>query len=83
MVKSPHFEAVFTAFAVIWVGGWGFLMSRYPQSFARINALFGMTWLSGSKYIPRTKKMGFVLMVLAVLSALVFLVRIPLGLARF
>jgi len=36
MVKSPHFEAVFTAFAVIWVGGWGFLMSRYPQSFARI-----------------------------------------------
>jgi hypothetical protein len=83
MTQSPHFEAIFTAVGVIWVGGWGFLMFHYPGVFARINARFGMKWLSGPKYISFTKKLGIVEVVLATLSVLGFLIRAVFGLARF
>ena len=82
-MQSSHFEAVFTLFGVVWVGGWGFLMFRYPELFARIHARFGMKWLSGPKYISFIKKLGMVEMVLAALSIIVFLIKVALGLSQF
>jgi len=83
MAHSPHLQAIFTAAAAIWVGGWGFIMLRYPEFFARINARFGMQWLSGSRYISLTRKIGIVCMVMTALSVVVFLIEAALGLARF
>jgi hypothetical protein len=83
MTISPHLQAIFTAAVAIWVGGWGFVMLRYPEFFARINARFGVKTLAGSKYISLTKGFGIVGMVLAALSVVVFLIEAALGLARF
>jgi len=82
MTISPHLQAIFTAAAAIWVGGWGFVMLRYPDLFARINARIGMQWLAGSKYISLTRGFGIVGMVLAALSVVVFLIEAASGLAR-
>jgi len=83
MMHGPHFRAIFTAAAAIWVGGWGFIIFHYPEFFARINDRFGMQWLSGSKYLSPTRKMGTICMVITALSVFVFLVEAALGLARF
>jgi len=83
MTHGPHLQASFTAAAAIWVGGWGFIMFRDPEFFARINARFGMQWLSGSRYISLTRKIGIVCMVMTALSVVVFLIEAALGLARF
>jgi hypothetical protein len=61
----------------------GFSNVRYPELFARINARFGMKWLSGPRYTSLTKKLGIVEMVLAALSMFVFLIMVALGLSRF
>ncbi|MGF7182341.1 hypothetical protein [Tunturiibacter psychrotolerans] len=82
MMQSPHLEAIFTAVGVIWVGGWGFLMFRRPEFFARINVRFGMKWLSGPKYISLTKKIGIAEMVLAILCGMGFLIRAAFGWMR-
>jgi hypothetical protein len=83
MTHSRHFQAIFTAFAAIWVGGWGFIMFRYPQFFARINARFGMHRMSGAKYVSLTRTFGIVCLVMTALSVIVFLIEVASGLARF
>lgn len=75
----PHFQALFSLFCVIWVGGGGFLVFRYPEFFAKINARFGMKWASSPRFIALTKIMGIVEMSLAGLSAVLFLVGLAFG----
>jgi hypothetical protein len=66
-------------FAVAWVGGWGFLMFRYPDFFAKINARFGLKIGTSPKFIAFTRRMGIVEMILAALSVVSTLIMHTLG----
>jgi len=83
MTRNPHFQAIFTAIAAAWVGGWGFVMFRYPELFAGLNSRFMMKWLSGPKFISFTKKLGVVEMVLASLSVVFYLIEAAFGFVSF
>jgi hypothetical protein len=61
---------IFMIFAVAWVGGWGFVMFRYPELFAKINARFGLKIGTSPRFIAFTRRMGIVEMALAVLSVI-------------
>jgi hypothetical protein len=63
-------ELRFAIFGVCWVGGWGYVMFRYPEFFARINARFGLKAFGSPKFIKFTRWMGIVEMTLAGLSAI-------------
>jgi hypothetical protein len=71
---------VFTIVGVCWVGGWGYLMFRYPEFFAKINARFGFRMFASPKFIAFTRWMGIVEMTLAGLSVISALVMSALGL---
>jgi hypothetical protein len=60
---------IFVIFAVAWVGGWGFLMFRYPEFFAKINARFRLK-IGMSPSIGFIRRMGIVEMILAGLSVI-------------
>jgi hypothetical protein len=74
---SPRTQLLFKVFAVLWVGGWGFIVYRHPEFFAKLNARFGAKWASGPRFISFTRKAGIVYMAMAVLSAVVMLVMKP------
>lgn len=72
---SPFkFKLWFTAVGAIWVGGWGWLMYRYPEFFAKVNARFGFKQFTGPKYIEFLRRMGLLEMTLAGLGVLSFIV---------
>ena len=78
---SPQkFKVLFTIFAVVWVGGWGWLAYRYPEFFAKVNARFGFKQFTGPRYITFIRRMGLVEMTLAGLTALGTIIEIALGL---
>lgn len=83
MLQSAQFRPLFIAFAVIWVGGWGFVMYRYPEFFAKINARFGLKAFASPKHISFTRKLGIIEMVLAALSVINVLVSYCFGLKWF
>jgi hypothetical protein len=66
--------------AVLWVGGWGFLMYRYPEAFAGVNVRFGFNYATNPKFIRITKWMGIIAMMLAALSLISTVVIAILGL---
>jgi len=59
-----------TIFAVIWVGGVGFLMYRYPEFFAKMSILFLPKVELSPGFISFTKKLGVVEMILAGIAAI-------------
>jgi hypothetical protein len=61
---------IFAVVSVIWVGGWGFLMFRYPETFAKINARFGANIFATPKFMKFIRWMGITGMVLAALYAI-------------
>ena len=68
---SPRdIHIIFTVAAVLWVGGWGLLMFRYPEFFAKINARFGLRMFAEPKHIAFIRWLGVVEMILAGLSGL-------------
>ena len=72
-------DALLILGGVIWVGGGGFLMFRYPEFFATINARVGLTRAKSPQFISLAKKVGIVEMVLAGLSVIAALLSIFLG----
>ena len=56
--------------AVLGVGGWGFLMYRYPEAFAKANVRFGFKSATNPKFIKFTRWMGIAEMTLAALSVI-------------
>jgi hypothetical protein len=64
----PQFKILFMILGVVWVGGGGYLMFRYPEFFARINARFGFTFFATPKFIKFTRWVGIIEMILAGLS---------------
>jgi hypothetical protein len=74
---------IFMIFAVAWVGGWGFLMFRYPGFFAKINARFGFNIGTSPKFIAFTRRMGIVEMILAALSVISTLIMHVLGIKGY
>jgi hypothetical protein len=74
---------IFTILAVVWVGGWGFLMFRYPEFFAKINDRFGFKIGTSAKFIVFTRRMGIVEMILAALSAISTLIMHVLGMKGY
>jgi hypothetical protein len=65
-MSSKSIYLIFNIVGFFWVGGWGFLMFRYPRFFADLNARFGLKMFSSPKYIAFTRKLGIVEMILAV-----------------
>jgi hypothetical protein len=81
---SPrNIHIVFTIFAVFWVGGWGFLMFRYPEFFAKINARFGFRKFTSPRAIAFIRWMGIVEMTLAGISVVSELVGLAFGLKSY
>jgi hypothetical protein len=68
---------------VLWVGGWGFLMFRYPKTFADWNARFRFWKFTSPKYISFIRKFGIAAMVIAGISAVSFLATLILGLKMY
>ena len=83
MEQNPHFLSIFTAIAVLWVGGGGYLMFRHAEFLARVNARLGLKWMYTPKCITLIKKLGILEMVLAALSVGVFLTMVALGQSQF
>lgn len=65
---------------MVWVGGWGFIMFRYPEFFAKLNARFGYHTFATPKYVSFIRKLGLAEMALAALSIVVMVARAALGL---
>ena len=76
MTESPQFRLFFTIIGVIWVGGGGFLMFRYLDFFAKINARLGFKWAATPKYISSLKKLGLLEMTLAAISAVAYIISV-------
>lgn len=83
MLHRPHFEDILTVLGAIWIGGYGFVMFRYPELLASLNARFGMKSMTGPRYISLIRKMGIFEMILAALGVVGFLARVALGAAKF
>jgi hypothetical protein len=79
-MHSKSIYIFFNIFGVFWVGGWGFIMFRYPKFFADLNARFGFKMFSSPKYIAFTRKLGIVEIILAGLSVVGFVVSLIFGL---
>jgi hypothetical protein len=78
-----HSRSIYILFNIVgffWVGGWGFLMFRYPKFFADLNARFGLKMFSSPKYIAFTRGLGIVEMILAGVGAVGFVVSLIFGL---
>jgi hypothetical protein len=64
-MHSKSIYIIFNIVGVFWVGGWGFLMFRYPKFFADFNARFGFKMFSSPKDIAFTRKLGIVEIIIA------------------
>jgi hypothetical protein len=81
---SPrNIHIVFTICAVVWVGGWGFLMFLYPEFFATINARFGFRKFTSPRGIAFIRWVGIVEMALAGISVVSELVGLAFGLKSY
>jgi hypothetical protein len=78
-MSARTFQIVFTAAGVLWVGGWGYLMFRYPEYFAKLNARWGLRVFSTPKGITFIRRMGMVAMTLAGLSVISEIVMLVFG----
>jgi hypothetical protein len=78
-MQSKVIYILFNIVGVLWVGGWGFMMFRYPKFFADLNARFGFKMFSSPKHIAFTRKLGIVEMILAGLSVVGFAVSLIFG----
>jgi hypothetical protein len=76
---TPQSRIIFIIVGVLWVGGWGFLMYRYPEAFARVNVRFGIKSATNPKFIRFTRWVGMVAMILAALSVISEVVASALG----
>ena len=79
-MRPENIRIIFTIVGVFWVGGWGYLMFRYPEFFAKINARFGFSMFASPKSIAFTRKIGILEMILAGLSVISAIVMSALGL---
>jgi hypothetical protein len=61
---------IFVITALLLVGGWGFLMFRYPELFAKINVRIGLSRFATPRFIKITKWIGMLEMILAGLAAI-------------
>jgi hypothetical protein len=78
-MSSKKINDIFAVVSVIWAGGWGYLMFRYPEMFAKINARFGFKMFATPKFIKFIRWMGITEMVLAAISAISSAVMFTLG----
>jgi hypothetical protein len=78
-MSSKNVYVIFYIVGFFWVGGWGFLMFRYPKLFADFNARFGFKRFSSPKYIAFTRKLGIVEMILAGVSVVSLVVSLIFG----
>ena len=78
-MHSKNIYILFNIVAVFWVGGWGFLVFRYPKVFADLNARFGFKMFSSPKYIAFLRGFGILEMVLASVGAVGFVVSLIFG----
>jgi hypothetical protein len=62
------------AFGVVWVGGGGYLMYRYPEFFAKLNARFRLKSSASPNYIVFTRRLGIIEMILVALGVIGMLV---------
>jgi hypothetical protein len=77
-----HSKSVYIIFYIVgffWVGGWGFVMFRYPKFFTDFNARFGFKMFSSPKYIAFTRKLGIVEMILTGVSVVSLVVSLIFG----
>lgn len=79
----PHFRLFFAIFGVIWVGGGGYMMFRYPEFFANINARLGSRWAGSLRYIRLCRKLGIVEMLLAAISICSIVISAIFGLSWY
>jgi hypothetical protein len=79
-MSPQNIRIIFTIAGAIWVGGWGLLMFRYPEFFARFNARFGFGRFASPKYIAFLRWLGITEMILAVVSVISLIVMSFLGL---
>ena len=61
-MHSKSIYIIFSIVGVFWVGGWGFLMFRYPKFFADFNARFGFKMFSSPKYGGNYRGSGWQMM---------------------
>jgi hypothetical protein len=78
-MSSKNIYIIFYIAAFFWVGGWGFLMFRYPKFFADFNARFGFKMFSSPKYIAFLRKLGIAEMILAGISVVSLVVSLIFG----
>lgn len=81
-MNSEKSQLFFMAFGIVWVAGWGWLMYRHPEAFAKVNARFGFKLFTGPKYITFTRRLGIVEMTLAALGLISTLVTAIWGLNK-
>jgi hypothetical protein len=79
-MHSKNIFIIFNIVAFFGVGGWGFLMFRYPRFFANFNARFGFKMFSSPRYITFLRRFGIVEMIVAGVSGVSFLVSLIFGL---
>ena len=82
-MSSKKAYVIFYIVGFFWVGGWGFLMFRYPKFFADFNARFGFKMFSSPKHIAFIRKLGIAGMILAGVSAVSLVVSLLFGLKRY
>jgi len=79
-MSPKNIRIIFTFVGVFWVGGWGYLMFRYPEFFAKFNARFGFSMFASPKFITFTRRLGIIEMILAAISVISTIVMSALGL---
>jgi hypothetical protein len=78
-MNSKGVYIIFNIAGFFWVGGWGFLIFRYPKFFGDLNTRFGFKMFSSPKYIAFIRKLGIVEMILAGVSAVSLVVALIFG----
>jgi hypothetical protein len=69
----------FAAFAAFWTAIAGWLLYRYPEFFAKLNARLGFERLTGPRFIRFTKWLGIVEMACAAIFLAAEIVLTALG----
>jgi hypothetical protein len=55
-MSSKNIYIILYIVVFFWVGGWAFLMFRYPKFFADFNARFGLRMFSSPKHLPENSE---------------------------
>jgi hypothetical protein len=79
-MSPKDIRIMFAIVAPCWVGGWGYLMFRYPEFFAKINSRWGLSAFASPKSIAFIRWMGVIELALAGLSLIYTLVTFAFGL---